>query len=197
MSGTFIVLEGPDGCGTTLHARLLYERLKNEGMNVVPTFEPSNGPIGNEIRDILHSHKEISPMELQQMFCDDRKWHVENVIEPALDKGKIVISDRFFCSTICYGTALGLSKDKMKDLNKDFIQPDQVFFLLPPFEVCRKRMGKRDKHDSLEDDSLQQKVYKEYQELAREHDFIKVIDSSGEKEEVASKIYEVITKMIK
>ena len=188
----FIVLEGPDGSGTTLHTRLLKERLESEGVNVISTSEPTDGPIGKAIRKKLLSGEEIAPADLQKMFAEDRAWHLENVIKPALLCETVVISDRYFHSTLAYGQALGLEIDYLKSLNKDFIQPDCIFFLLPSFEACTERMGRREKHDALEDEVLQKKVYDIYKKMAEIDPSIYVIDSGGGKEEVAEKIFNIV-----
>ncbi|MFH0770399.1 MAG: dTMP kinase [Candidatus Peregrinibacteria bacterium] len=189
MTGTFIVLEGPDGCGTTLHTALLAEKLRAEGRTVITTFEPTDGQIGSTIRTALQSHQSFDSTELQQKFCADRAWHIEHVILPALRRGETVISDRYISSTLAYGEALDIPLDKLKKMNKNFIQPDRLFFLLPPIEVCRERLQKRSSLDALENLAFQGKVYANYQRMAEEDPAIIVIDTSGEKEEVAKTIY--------
>jgi len=190
MAGTFIVLEGPDGAGTTKHSVLLEHRLKSEGHMVLRTFEPTDGPLGSAIRLDLLNHTPLSPLVLQQRFCEDRTWHVSEVIKPALARGATVISDRYFHSTITYGLALGIGREELDLMNKLFIRPDTTLFLLPPFEVLQERMGRREQTDELEKVELQKKVYANYQLLAKEDPSIIVIDTSGALEEVAQKIYE-------
>jgi len=192
MPGTFIVFEGPDGSGTTLHAKLLEHKLLEEDLKVLRTCEPTDGPIGSQIRETLHSSEPLSPPSLQELFCQDRAWHLENVIQPALAEGSVVISDRYLHSTLAYGQALGLEKKYLRDLNKKFIQPDMLFFLLPPYQVCAERMGRRDKHDALEESALQRKVYDIYHELAEEFAESHVIDNSGGKAKVASGIFDLV-----
>ena len=196
MKSIFIVLEGPDGSGTTLHTRLLYEKLIENGLDAISTFEPTEGPQGSRIRKILSSNDPIDPVKLQKMFVKDREWHIENVIEPALQKNKIVISDRYFHSTIAYGMALGIDKEILENMNKKFIQPDLTFFLLPPFEVCSERMKRREKLDSLEKEELQRVVYNNYLKMAEDDKSIAKIDTSGEKSNVARIIYEGFLKYV-
>jgi len=189
MRGIFIVLEGPDGAGTTKHSKLLADRLAREKQPVLCTFEPTDGPIGSAIRSDLHAGKSFSPLDLQRRFCDDRAWHLTEVIEPALRKGTTVVSDRYFHSTIAYGLALGLGRAELDDMNKKFIRPDSTLFLLPPFTVLQDRMTRRDHTDALERTELQRKVYDAYRLLAEEDPSIRVIDTSGSLEEVAEIIY--------
>ncbi|MDO8469197.1 MAG: dTMP kinase [Candidatus Peribacter sp.] len=189
MRGKFIVLEGPDGAGTTKHVKLLGDRLAREKLPVLCTFEPTDGPIGSAIRSDLRAGKSFSPFDLQSRFCADRTWHLEQVIEPALARGTTVISDRYFHSTIAYGFALGISRAQLDEMNKKFIRPDETFFLLPPFAVLQERMTRRDQTDALERTELQHKVYDAYKLLAAEDPLIRVIDTSGSLEEVAEVIY--------
>ncbi|MFA5273371.1 MAG: dTMP kinase [Candidatus Peribacter sp.] len=192
MRGFFIVLEGPDGAGTTKHCTLLADRLARENRAVLCTFEPTDGPIGSAIRSDLRAGKPVAPLELQQRFCADRAWHVEQVIAPALLKGMTVMTDRYFHSTIAYGLALGLKRSALDEMNKKFIRPDCTLFLLPPFAVLQERMSHRNHTDALERTELQRKVYAAYQMLAKEDPTIHVIDTSGPLEEVAEMIYKNI-----
>ncbi|MDD4628117.1 MAG: dTMP kinase [Candidatus Peribacteraceae bacterium] len=189
MQGIFIVLEGPDGAGTTKHSKLLADRLTREGSDVMLTFEPTDGPVGSAIRKDLYAHKAMDAAELQKRFCEDRSWHVEHVIRPALARGAVVISDRYRDSTVAYGNALGLDADMLEEMNEDFPQPDILFYLLPPFSVLQERMGKRESTDVLERTELQQKVYENYRLLAKENPKIIVIDTSGDLEAGAAVIF--------
>lgn len=190
MPGTFIVLEGPDGAGTTKHSVLLEHRMKNEGRTVLRTFEPTDGPIGSAIRLDLLNHPSSSAEELQRKFCEDRAWHLREVIEPALARGATVICDRYFHSTIAYGLALGIERTMLDDMNNKFIRPDVTLFLLPSFSVLQERMARRERTDAMEKDELQRQVYANYQSLAKEDPSIIVIDTSGELDAVAEVIYQ-------
>src|SRR3989338_936072 len=184
-----IVLEGPDGAGTTKHSALLAERLRAQGRDVVLTAEPTDGPIGESIRSILKSTVGVpipSPAALQLLFCADRADHVARVIQPALTAGKTVITDRYVLSTIVYGAAQGLDPEWLRAINSAFPKPDVTFLLLPPYEVCAERVSRRATKDQFEVDAFQRKVYAEY-EQARTPEVI-VIDTSGGVEEVATQI---------
>ena len=189
MSGRFIVLEGPDGSGTTTHAKLLAQRL---GANVFLTAEPTDGPIGKEIRAALKQGA-LPPDELQMLFVKDRAWHIKEEIGPALEKGMTVVCDRYIASTLAYGEALGLDQAWLEDLNKKFVQPSSQVFLLPPIEVCWQRMGARNAKDSLETRELQDKVHAAYHAIAKRHG-IPVIDSTGSIEHVAAIIAREVQK---
>src|SRR5271168_5042364 len=109
--GLFITFEGPDGSGKSTQARILAERLRADGRQVLESVEPGGTPIGQQIRRILldSANKELAPTaELLLMFAA-RAQNVEQWILPALAEGKIVVSDRFTDSTIVFqGTARGL-----------------------------------------------------------------------------------------
>lgn len=190
MSGRFIVLEGPDGSGTTTHTALLAERLQTGGTDVILTREPTTGPIGSFIRQELKNGL-IPPLPLQLLFSADRAWHEFEELVPALEADKVVISDRYWLSTIVYAKALGIDPAPLVELNLKFVQPTTQIVLLPPFEVCMERLGLRADHDMLEKESIQRRVYDGYLEMAQKM-HIPVIDSSGEMNDVADKIQEAI-----
>jgi dTMP kinase len=156
----------------------------------VLTAEPTDGPIGSAVRARLKSDEKIDPLELQKLFSEDRAWHMQHVIQPALHAGKIVITDRYIASTLIYGEALGVPLEKLKDMNNNFIQPDLEFVLLPPYEVCRERVNRREAIDQLEGDALQKKVYEGYTQYSKSNALVCVIDSSGPKDATASSVYQ-------
>ncbi|MBI3331751.1 dTMP kinase [Candidatus Peregrinibacteria bacterium] len=193
MSGFFIVFEGPDGAGTTTHSERLADALRAEGKEVLLTAEPSEGPVGKHIRDELKSHSGLSPREYQELFVNDRAWHLEHVIKPALRKGIIVISDRYIPSTLMYGASQGLPMEWLQEMNKDFLKPDVMIFTLPPFEVSWPRVAKRTEKDPFEQKDLQKKIHQAYIDMAEQDPSIHTIDTSGDKDEVAKKIRSFVT----
>lgn len=188
MRGIFIVLDGPDASGTTTHAKLLANRLKASGRAVLLTAEPTDGPLGKEIRAALKNGKS-DPMALQQLFTCDRAWHAENVIEPAVDNGKIVVCDRYWYSTIVYAEAQGLDASELKKLNRKFIQPSCVIFTLPPPDVAIGRLGKRHSREVFERADIQRKIHAGYTAMARGDPSIHVVDTSGPVETVGGEIW--------
>ena len=187
MRGRFIVLEGPDGSGTTTHVSLLADALRAQGEDAIVTQEPTTGPIGTFIRQEL-SKGVIPAAALQMLFSADRAWHVEDVLLPALEEGKTIVCDRYLLSTLIYGQALGLDSEWLEHMNKNFIRPDKLIIVLPPFETCFKRINKRETKDMLESqDSLQRAVYDGYIAYAEKHS-IPVVDSSAEKTVVAAQL---------
>jgi dTMP kinase len=187
MNSSFIVLEGPDGAGTTSHSKKLAEHLQNAGKNVLHTFEATDGPIGTFVRQQLKTGG-MPASAMQMLFSADRAWHEKNVILPALEKGQIVICDRYSLSTVVYGTALGVDTPLLEYMNKFFIQPSLQLLLLPPFSVCMERLGIRQKDSFESDDSLQKRVYDLYSAHAQTMPAENVFDTGNDMEETAKAI---------
>ncbi len=190
----FIVLDGPDGSGTTFHAEKLSERLRKERRDVLLAAEPTSGVIGGLLRSLLHGGSLPSPDAMQLLFCADRANHLASEILPALREGKTIVCDRYVPSTIAYGRALGLDAAWLHDVNKIFIQPDVLIFTLPPFEVCLERIQRREHQDAYERRDFQKKVYAAYVTMAEENPAIITVDTSGEKEAVADELFVALQK---
>ena len=192
--GRFIVLEGPDGSGTTTHAKILAETLRSQGEDVVLTAEPTDSPIGKFIREQLQAKTVECPSALQLLFCADRAWHIEKVIKPALAAGKTVISDRYVISTLIYGEALDLDPDWLVRVNTPFLEPDIMIIALPPLHTCLERIMKRKQLDVFENTRFQKLVYDLYEKAGAEDDATIMIDTGGEKDDVAAMILKVVNK---
>ncbi len=192
--GRFIVLEGPDGSGTTTHSKLLAERLKKEGQNVLLTAEPTDSPIGKFIREQLKLKTIPSASALQLLFCADRAAHIETVVKPALEAGKIVISDRYVISTLVYGEALGLDPDWLLRVNTPFLEPNVMMIALPSFPVCMERLKKRRKLDVFENAKFMRKVHDLYDRAIHDDPSIRHIDTEKSKEEVSEEVFEAAMK---
>ena len=135
MKGLFIVMEGPDGSGKTTHINLLKEYLEEAGYECLITREPGGTVIGEEIRQLILNpeHKEMSPVTEMLLYAASRAQLVHEVIGPALEEGKIVISDRFVDSSIVYqGIARKLGISTVSAVNAPGIgiyRPDGIFFI--------------------------------------------------------------------
>lgn len=128
MTGRFFVLEGLDGAGTTTQAQRLTAWLRSLGRAVLPTFEPSDGPVGRLIRATLrHREGAPAPTTLPWMFAADRADHLAREIEPALGQ-QDVVCDRYVPSSLAY-QSLSLPYDRVYALNADFRVPDLTLFL--------------------------------------------------------------------
>ena len=179
--GQFIVFEGPDGSGTTRQSALFVEKMRSEGQKVVLTAEPTNSPIGQEIRNLLHSDTLPSPDAVQLLFCADRANHIATVVEPALRNGTTVVCDRYALSTIIYGKAQGISGEWLEAVNAAFPKPDMTFITLPPFDVCMQRINRRSTQDQFETEGFQRRVYELYKSV--EDPTVTFVDTTGSKKE--------------
>jgi dTMP kinase len=132
MKKSLIVFDGIDGSGKTTYANLLRVVLERDGYSVILTKEPTDGKWGKIIKEIMFKSRELEGRgkELLELFINDRKEHVEKVIQPSLKDGKIVIVDRYYFSTIAYQGALGIDPGEIKKINESFAPiPDLVFLL--------------------------------------------------------------------
>jgi dTMP kinase len=133
----FIVFEGIDGAGKSAQVQLLALKLRADGLAVLVTAEPSNGPVGAIIRN-LSSRPEVT--EEERLFRDDRRDHVSNVILPAIASGTSVICDRYVYSSAAYQGARGLDPDEIVRANDFAPKPDLVFILELPVEEALGRI---------------------------------------------------------
>lgn len=138
MAGLFIALEGLDGSGTTTQVEKLTAALPE----VHPTAEPSTGPVGRLIRAALGHEVPLGDGVLPYLFAADRKDHLEREIEPAVAAGKLVITDRYYASSLAY-QSLAAPLDFVLSLNERFRAPDLTIFLELPPDQCLERIERR------------------------------------------------------
>jgi dTMP kinase len=188
MPGAFIVLDGPDGSGTSTHAKMLSKKLQKKGKKVILTAEPTDGRIGKLVRTILKSGEPINHRVIQMLFCADRFEHLSLVIEPALKAGRIVICDRYVLSTLAYGLAGGLDINWLRIITTEFKRPDLTVALLPPFPTSFGRLEERKHKDAFEQRAFQREVRRHYQELANQDISILKIDTDSNVQEVSEQI---------
>lgn len=190
-AGKFIVFEGPDGSGQSTQANLLKEYLERKGQKVLLTKEPTKGegsPASQKIGAVLHGEIKIEPAELQKLFVEDRKWHLHEVMSPALQRGTTVISDRYFFSTIAFGS-LDCDIAWLIELNKDFLVPDITFLLIARPEICIERIGKRGEgFHFFEKLEKLKKVVETYKALATRFKNTHLIDAERTIEEIREEI---------
>lgn len=125
------MFEGIDGAGKTTQVRLLDERLRREGYDVVCLKEPTEGPWGQKLRQLArHGREQVSPVTELEWFLQDRREDVEQNIQPALARGQIVLLDRYYFSTIAYQGAMGLDPEEIRVRNEAFAPPPDLLFML-------------------------------------------------------------------
>jgi dTMP kinase len=203
--GLFITFEGPDGSGKSTQARMLAERLRGEGRPVLESVEPGGTPIGQQIRRILldPANQELTATaELLLMFAA-RAQNVEQWILPALDQGKIVISDRFTDSSIAYqGAGRGLGRNTVLELDGIACKG-----LIPDLTICididtetglSRALGRGGVDTRLEEQAIEfhQRARAAYHELARmEPQRFRLIDGNGTPEEIAANVWEQVAPL--
>ena len=166
----FISFEGLDGSGKTTQARLLADRLRRDGREVVTTREPGGTPFGERIRELLLAGDAMSPWAEAALFAAARAELVERVIQPALARGADVVCDRYVDSSLAYqGIARGLGVEAVLELNLAAVQglmPDRTFLLLvDPAEAFRRSAGAPDRIER-EGGTFRATVDRAYRELA-------------------------------
>ena len=158
-AGVFIAFEGGEGAGKSSRALALAGRLRAAGYEAVLTFEPGDSRIGRQIRDILLdvTNDGLDPRAEALLYAADRAEHVASVVRPALDRGAVVITDRYVDSSIAYqGIARGLGAETIAELSRfatEGLLPDLTILLdVPPSVGRRRNQGTADRLETEADD---------------------------------------------
>ena len=197
--GLFITIEGGDGCGKSSLAKSLTAEFETRGYQVVQTREPGGTPLSEHLRKLLLSVNsyQISKRAEMLLFLAARVQHIDEVIMPALHKGKIVLCERFNDSTVAYqacGRHLGMSEvEELCNLVCDGVQPDSTILLDIDPEIALSRVKR--KQDRLESEALQfhKDVRQGYLHLADKYpDRIILIDATASIKVVFNKVLEAL-----
>ncbi len=198
-------MEGPDGSGKTTQIDLLETYLKEKGYEYLITREPGGTVIGEKIRNIIldPQHKEMSPVTEMLLYAASRAQMVHEVIGPALEEGKIVISDRFVDSSVVYqgiGRNLGIST--VSAVNAPGIgiyRPDIIFFLdLSEKEgIERKKEQKSLDRIEKENTDFHHMVSEGYRKIFTGRPEVVKIDGSRKREIIQKKIQESVEELLK
>jgi dTMP kinase len=193
--GFFICVEGLDGCGKTTQTKLLVRKLRKMSYDAVYTAEPSRGKIGKFIQKYcLNGEKRTFPIVEALLFAADRFEHVEKEVIPALNEGKIVVSDRYVYSSLAYQGATGLVDLKwIKMINEHATRPDLAIFVdVEPEAVIKRLKPKKSVMENLE---TEQKVREVYVEFVEKGELVR-IDGNKSKMEVADDILKVVLRFL-
>ena len=201
MTGRLIVLEGLDGAGTTTQAKRLVANLEARGQRPHLTREPSDGPIGKLIREMLVGGHAIPGQAISQntfglMFAADRFDHMQREVEPQIAAGATVVSDRWYHSSLAYqGT--GADRDWIAQLNARARRPDVTIFLKVRPEVAAHRRAAAGRIEELfEDLAMQQDVDAGYRatiaELSALGERIETIDGEASEDAVFAAIVKIV-----
>lgn len=167
-----VAFEGLDGSGKSTQLPRLAEALRAEGHAVVSTREPTDGPWGRRIRAAAKSGDVPAPAEELRWFVEDRRQHVAEVIAPALAAGKVVLTDRYFLSSVCYQGARGLDPEQiLTDSEAEFPLPDLALILEiePAAGLARVHERGRDVEPGFEGEAFLERVAANFAALDRDY----------------------------
>ena len=141
--GFLLAIEGIDGAGKSSQAEAVARVLRDRGLSCVITREPTNGPWGRKLRESA-THGRLSPAEELEAFMEDRKEHVNEVIRPALAAGKVVVTDRYYFSTVAYQGARGHDPNMLLKQNEAIaIEPHLLVLIDLDPDMGLARIGRR------------------------------------------------------
>jgi dTMP kinase len=211
IEGNFIVLEGVDGAGTTTHTKLLAEGLRSRGLPVHTTREPSDGPLGMMLRQILTGRVVVPGIRgvrppswttMALLFAADRLDHCEAEIVPNLMDGVSVISDRFDYSSVAYQSVTGGGEPEtvawVKELNRHAKRPDLVIVLdIPPEVAAKRRLSRTTGREMYDDDSLQEQLASFYENIDQHFpgDRVVHVDADRPVEQVAADVMRHVRRL--
>ena len=200
----FITLDGGDGCGKSTQVRLLAEKLQSKGHEVVCCRDPGSTPLGDAVRNILLHRQELHIADMTEvlLFTAARAQLVREVIRPALDTDKIVLSDRFLISTFVYQChAGGVPTTALEAISAEAVGetlPDLGIVLDIPYEAAVQRIGNRAAPDRMErkGEEYHRRVREGFLKYAAETQRYIVIDATPSPNEVADAIWQIVTRNI-
>jgi dTMP kinase len=210
--GQFITFEGLDGSGKTTQIRKLSSWLEKRGHATVVTRQPGGTPTGDRIREILLDVRNagLAPATEMALMFADRAQAIHEVIQPALDEGKVVLCDRFTDSSEAYqGGGRELGSETILAMHRlvcGNLQPDLTILLLPSFDASlsrarrrntrdEKRTGKNEGRFEAEQDAFFRRVWEKYREIAtREPERVVLIEGDLGIDEVHEQIVEIVAE---
>lgn len=207
MKGLFISLEGPEGAGKTTQQQRLAARLRVAGYDVFVTREPGGTAIGEQIRRILldAGHTHMAPQTEMLLFAASRAQFVTEMVRPALDMGKVVLSDRYVHASLAYqGFARGLGVDLVRAVNDvatGGLYPDLTILLdVPPDLGLRRALeGREAEADRMERETLEfhERVREGFLRLAAEDPRIRLVTGTDDPDEIEERIWREVERLLK
>jgi dTMP kinase len=199
MTGLFITFEGGDGSGKSTQAGLLAQWFEQQGRTVLRTREPGGTDVGLEVRElVLHHRGDIAPRAEALLYAADRAHHIAHKVRPALERGEVVIQDRYFDSSVAYqGAGRVLDPTEVRDLSlwaTEGLLPDLTVLLDLDENVARQRLSADNKpFDRLENEKqdFHARVRHGFLELARaEPERFLVVDATLPADVIAAQVHE-------
>jgi dTMP kinase len=193
--GFFMCVEGLDGCGKTTQTKLLVKNLQAQGFNALYTAEPSRGKIGSFLKKYcLQGEKRVSSEVEALLFAADRVEHLKEEVVPALNEGRIVVSDRYIYSSLAYQGAANLDLGWIREINRWTISPDLAVFIDVEPETAIQRV--KSKKSVMENLETQRKVREVYMNFVERGELVK-IDGDEQKNKVASEMLTVALRFLR
>jgi len=205
VTGVFITFEGGDGSGKTTQIELLKSWLEERGHTVVVTREPGGTDLGNELRDIiLHRKGFIAPRAEALLYAADRAHHIHTLVAPALERGDVVVQDRYLDSSVAYqGAGRVLDPTEVRDVSlwaTENLMPHLTILLDVPADVAKQRQDSDERaYDRLEAEAedFHQRVRESYQRLAdAEPERFVVLDGTDSIEEIHHQITQKVATLL-
>lgn len=189
-SGGLIALEGIDGSGTTTHSKILYERISGMGVKAFLTHEPTDGPVGRIIRDILSGKLKVGHDVLALLFAADRLLHVHEIYD--VMRNCFVITDRYLFSSIAY-QGLFLPESWVRSINSRAPLPDLTILLDVDVDTAMSRIKNRGKREIFEEREKLERIRERFLRLKDEFNMF-VVDSGRPVEVVADEIWDIFRR---
>jgi dTMP kinase len=205
-AGRFLVIEGLDGAGTTTQSQRLGERLRAEGRRAYVTAEPSGGPVGALIRQVLKKRVNggagdaFDPRALALLFAADRLDHLAAEVQPRLAAGEDVISDRYALSSLAYQSLTTGDAGWVEEINARARAPDLTIFLrIRPALALERRRGAGTTPELYEEDAFQRQVARSYERavaaLRAGGQRVEVLDGEEPVEAVTEAVARLVAKL--
>ena len=193
--GVLIDLEGIDGCGKSTQAQLLAKRLRAADHVVVVLKEPTDGPHGTRLKQVLRGERDADAEEVLALFTADRREHVADRITPALERGEIVLMDRYYYSALAYQCAAGIPAERIRAVNAFAPTPDLVMVFDLPVGEALERVHSHSVADTFERANHLERVRTAY--LALEADpLVHVLDATRPPEGIAAEVWTLVSEVL-
>jgi dTMP kinase len=200
--GFLVVIEGIDGAGKSTLAQFLYNKLMQHGYEAILTKEPGDSPLGKTLRTILQEKKvSVCPKAEFLLFAADRAQHFDEVVIPALQQNKIVISDRLSDSSLVYqGYGRGLDKTLIEQVNTwamNNIKPDLTLYITLPASVAAARLAQRTTLSSFEKEQQEflHKVIQGFETLYKNRTDVLTLDGTQPINDLTAQAAETIIRL--
>jgi dTMP kinase len=195
--GFLVAFEGIDGAGKTTQAKAVQDELQRLGYEAVYLREPTDGPIGQKLRQVMVSGRP-EPMEEFRLFLADRTEDVEENIRPGLERGAAVCIDRYYISSIAYQGALGLDPEMIRLENEKIApKPDLILYFRIPVEesLARIRSSRESGQNLFEKKQYQERVYAQFEAMRLPN--MVTIDAMRDQQQLQDEIVDLVISAVR